>query len=111
MSRNEILSAIHGSVSVAGTALNVALVTGFAWTTLKLAAISADAYFAAGGVPPLTTQALELAASDPALPARAADYVTAWFAAVGAAGCAFMTALGMRWGYHAISRVFLRLKD
>lgn len=110
MTRNEIFGAMHGSLAFVGAAVNIALLAGFAWGAMKLSSLSSGAFQAAGGVPDITSGALQSMALDPALPSKAADYATAWFAAVGAGGCAFMTALGMRWAYHGISRILLSLR-
>ncbi len=110
MTRNEIFGGMHGSLACVGAAVNLALLAGFAWGTIKLSALSSRAFHAAGGLPDITASALESMALDPVLPSKAADYATAWFAAVGAGGCAFMTALGLRWAYHGLSRILLSLR-
>jgi hypothetical protein len=110
MTRNEIFGAMHGSLAFVGAAVNIALLAGFAWGAMKLSAMSSGAFHAAGGVPDISSGALQAMALDPGLPSKAAGYATAWFAAVGAGGCAFMTALGLRWAYHGLSRILLGLK-
>ncbi len=110
MTRNEIFGAMHGSLAIVGAAVNLALLAGFAWGAMKLSFLSSGAFHEAGGVPDITYGALQAMAIDPALPSRAAGYATAWFAAVGAGGCAFMTALGLRWAYHGLTRIILRLR-
>lgn len=109
--KNTMLDAAHGSISAAGAAANIAMMTGFAWATAHLWGVASEAFASAGGVPSLSVSHLQALATDPALPSMAAGYATAWFASVGAAGCAFMTALGIRWAYHALLRMTLKFRD
>lgn len=111
MTKNELVGAVHGPLAFVGAAVNLALLAGFSWGTIKLSDISSVAFHAAGGVPDISSGALQAMALDPDLPSKAAGYATAWFAAVGAGGCAFMTALGLRWAYHGLSRILLSLRD
>jgi hypothetical protein len=111
MTRNEVLGAMHGSLAFLGAAANLALLAGFAWGAMKLYGISSGAFAAAGGMPDISVSGAQGMVLNPALPTKATDYATAWFAAVGAGGCAIMTALGLRWAYHGLSRILLGLKD
>lgn len=110
MTRNEIFGAMHGSLAFVGAAVNIALLAGFAWGAMKLSSLSSGAFHAAGGMPDITAGALQSMALDPALPSKVANYAKGWFTAVGAGGCAFMTALGLRWAYHGLSRILLNLR-
>ncbi|NTF17559.1 hypothetical protein G6L37_04050 [Agrobacterium rubi] len=109
--KTTIADAIHGTLSSAGTAVNIALVGGFAWATARLWSLAEASFSKAGGVPPISAGHIHALASDPALSSIASSYVIAWFSVVGAVGCAFMTALGIRWGYHALLRASLRIRD
>lgn len=109
--KNAILDAAHGSISAVGAVANLTMMAGFAWATVRLWGLASSSFRAAGGVPPLSIGEMQALAVDPALPSMAASYAIAWFALVGAAGCAYMTALGLRWGYHALLRTILRLRD
>jgi hypothetical protein len=107
----EMIDMVQGALSLAGAAFNIALAAGFAWAAIRLGGVSADAFHSAGGLPSLSQEGLQALAADPSAPSRAGGYAVAWLSLVGSAGCAFMTALGARWIYHAAGRMLLRLKD
>ena len=106
-----MIDAVHGCISAVGAMMNIAMVGGFAFATALLWNKASTSFQAAGGIQPLSMSHAQALASDPALPSIAAGYAVAWIALVGAAGCAFMTALGARWGYHAVLRTHLRFRD
>jgi hypothetical protein len=109
--KNDVIGVAQAALAFSGMAVNVALLAVFAWGMTTLFGVSAEAFSNAGGIPPLSTTEIQSAVLDPNAPTRAANYTVAWFAAVGAAGCTFMTALGARWAYHALSRGIVLLKD
>jgi hypothetical protein len=109
--KNDIVDAAHGSLAFVSGAFNLALVGGFAYATVCLWSLSSSAFEKAGGFPQVSLQALEAMAVDPDILNRGQNYALAWGAAVAMAGCAFMTALGLRWGRHALSRALLRFRD
>lgn len=109
--KNDIVDSARGALGVVSAAFNVALVAGFAYGTVKLWSLSSDAFEKAGRFPSVSLKALEAMATDPDTIHRAPNYAVAWGAAVGMAGCAFMTVLGLRWARHAVSRCLLSMRD
>lgn len=109
--KNDIIDSVAIAMSAVGAAANLVMLCFFAWASAWLSEKSISAMNNAGGMSGLDLNQMQSMISGSDLPERASNYALAWFAAVGAAGCIFMTALGTRWAYHAAQRLLLALRD
>lgn len=73
--------------------------------------ISADAWSAGGGMPPLDRSTLDAALADPRTLLRFGNLAIAWGAGVFAVGCLFLVFAGMRHLVYAGARLVVRMDD
>lgn len=108
-----LLTTIDGVVRIAGVATNAALLGGFGWATSCLATRAKEEYLSVSTLPSPSTLLGML--SNPETMWAAVSLITNaqthhklqsgalfWVYLVLAAGCGWMTLLGLRWAYHTI---------
>lgn len=100
-----IRQSIEQAFRFLGDAANAALLAVFAMATVKLYGLAGHYLAAAGGWPHPSLAYLEQVVLAPDARERILAWLAAWFCLVAAAGCAWMTILGLRWAYHALLRV------
>jgi hypothetical protein len=94
-----------------GGVFNVALATGFGWAAFRLYDETLTRLELAGGIPPLSFEAVRTIVVSPQAPTMVANLGAAWICAVIAAGCGFMALLGARWSFHAGLRTISSLRS
>lgn len=105
-----ILKGLDGTVKIIGIATNLTLVAGFAWVANEFYGKASIAWNEVGNMPALTAHDLAAWVADPAALTKVISAGSVWVYGIIAAGCAWMTILGLRWSYHMLIAIIQNLK-
>ena len=99
---------IVSSVRFIGDMANLVALVGFCMLAFKLKDIALENYLSAGQLPELSVSGVESLLHNPGQAMQYWRFAVAWFSAIGAAGSAWMAALGLRWAFHFALRAVNR---
>ena len=112
----DIAALVESVVRKGGAAFNAILLGAFLYAALSLYGYGTEKLEEAGGTGHLLaalsgpSEAAAFALS-PGAAGRIASYAAAWLSLVAAAGCGWMSLLGMRWFFHAALRAAMSLRS